>query len=161
MIRGLPLLLVFAAVACGVLVPRTPPFHAVPNSVAVSESVGDNLNFMYKNFTDEFILCIEGRRRGNGVLLEDFRMPHIARANPTKVWLKGSCKDAIADFHTHTDTPCYLSRTDTESFIERSGLPFAIVMCGQSRAAWWHISQVAIEEQAAPLDNQWVTWTTN
>lgn len=158
------MVLVFEVAACGVFVPHTPYVFNLPSAVEFNGSVSDNINLLYRNFEDEFVLCIEGQRYENTIALDDFRMPHHDLATPFDVDLKGSCDNAvaIAFFHTHPDSDCYLSRLDRKSFVEWSGLPFAIVMCGPSKAAWWHVNQVWVDDMNFPVFNdQWVTWATN
>ena len=145
------------------LAPSAPLEGAGP--VVVSPEVIDGWRFLYRFITEvEFVLCLEGRRSGDTVVVESFTLARMEAANSSSVRYQPCTSERyIGTAHNHppvttTKSLCYQSLPDRRSFEADSRAALDIVLCGEGRFLWvvrdhrdgtqQHGEAVALREQA-------------
>lgn len=111
--------------------------------VIVSPEVLDGWRFMYRFITEvEFVLCLEGRRSGETVYVESFRLARMEAANSSSVRYQPCVGDGyVGTAHNHppvttTKSLCYQSLPDRRSFEADNRAVLDIVLCGEDRFLW-------------------------
>lgn len=111
--------------------------------VVVAPEVFDGWRFLYRFVTEvEFVLCLEGRRVGENVLIESFTLARMEAANSSSVRYQ-PCTSAryIGTAHNHPPVTtakslCYQSLPDRRSFEADGRAELDIVLCGEGRFLW-------------------------
>lgn len=119
----------------------------------LTPEVSDNLALLFKKFDTEFVVCLEGERRGDDLVVTDFRFPHILLSETGRVQA-AACRPsrrALGTWHNHPAPRlslvagdasalarnCYLSRTDISDFQRRQGAHVTVVSCAPYTYAYW------------------------
>ena len=111
--------------------------------VVVSPEVLDGWRFMYRFITEvEFVLCLEGRRSGETIYIDGFRLARMEAANSSSVRYQPCLGDGyVGTAHNHppvstTKSLCYQSLPDRRSFEADNRALLDIVLCGEDRFLW-------------------------
>jgi hypothetical protein len=111
--------------------------------IVVPEEVLDGWRFLYRFVTEvEFVLCIEGRRNGEKIVVESFRLAHMEAQNSSSVRYQPCSGDRyLGTAHNHPPVPstkslCYQSMPDKRSFEADRRATIDIVLCGEDRFLW-------------------------
>ena len=125
-----------------------PETHSAANlvgagPVVVSDEILENWRFLYRFVTEvEFVLCLEGRKSGGKIYVEDFRLAHMEAANSSSVRYQPCASDRyIGTAHNHppvsnTKSLCYQSLPDRRSFEADGRAIVDVVLCGEDRFLW-------------------------
>lgn len=111
--------------------------------VVVAPEVLDGWRFMYRFITEvEFVLCLEGHRNGDNVVIEKFTLARMEAANSSSVRYQPCGSDRyVGTAHNHppvasTKSLCYQSLPDRRSFEADGRAMLDIVLCGEDRFLW-------------------------
>jgi hypothetical protein len=111
--------------------------------VVVSPDVLEGWKFLYRFVTEvEFVLCLEGRRNGETVVIEGFTLARMEAANSSSVRYQPCASDRyVGTAHNHppvatTKSLCYQSLPDRRSFEADGRAVLDIVLCGEDRFLW-------------------------
>jgi hypothetical protein len=111
--------------------------------VVVAPEVLDGWRFMYRFITEvEFVLCLEGRRSGDEIYIESFRLARMEAANSSSVRYQPCAgPEYVGTAHNHppvttTKSLCYQSLPDRRSFEADNRAVLDIVLCGEDRFLW-------------------------
>lgn len=111
--------------------------------VVVPEEVLDGWRFLYRFVTEvEFVLCLEGRRSGDRIYVEAFRLARMEAQNSSSVRYQPCTSDRyVGTAHNHppvtaSKSLCYQSMPDKRSFDADSRAILDIVLCGEDRFLW-------------------------
>jgi len=136
--------------------------------LVLEPEIADNLALLFRKFDTEFVVCLEGERRGADLYVTDFRFPHILLSETGRVQA-AACKPnerAIGTWHNHPPPHislaasdmaaltrnCYLSRTDIADFQRRESAAVTVVSCAPYTYAYWTRDDlVAVGEDVALL----------
>lgn len=111
--------------------------------VVVPEEVLDGWRFLYRFVTEvEFVLCLEGRRSGDQIYVEAFRLARMEAQNSSSVRYQPCTSDRyVGTAHNHPPVTankslCYQSMPDKRSFEADDRAVIDIVLCGEDRFLW-------------------------
>jgi hypothetical protein len=111
--------------------------------VVVPEDILEGWRFLYRFVTEvEFVLCLEGRKSGGKIYIEDFRLAHMEAANSSSVRYQPCASDRyIGTAHNHppvtsSKSLCYQSLPDRRSFEADARAVVDVVLCGEDRFLW-------------------------
>ena len=111
--------------------------------VVVAQEVLDGWHFMYEFVTEvEFVLCLEGRREGDKVFIDAFRLARMEASNVSSVRYQPCTSERyIGTAHNHPPVTtarslCYQSLPDRRSFEADTRAVVDIVLCGDDRFLW-------------------------
>jgi len=111
--------------------------------VVVAPEVVEGFRFLYRFVTEtEFVLCLEGRRAGDQIYIESFRLARMEASNSSSVrYQPCGGEHYIGTAHNHPPVPttkslCYQSLPDRRSFEADTRAVLDIVLCGDGRFLW-------------------------
>ncbi len=137
-----------------------PQARAVPTVLTVTPKVIDDMDLLFFRFGQddltgetrgEFIVCLEGEVRGDTLVVDDFRMPHMTRSTRTSAGMKpGSCSQyprLLGTLHSHPlgdkgEQHCTLSKRDVFTWLIHNSEQYEFLLCDNRLLAWWDRSQV-------------------
>lgn len=116
---------------------------AAARPVVVAPEVTDGFEFLYRFVNEtEFVLCLEGKRVGDRVLVTGFRLAHMKSTSVYKVsYSDCGNRDYVGTAHNHPPTVaetslCYQSDADQRTFLADGRALVDIVLCGTGRFLW-------------------------
>lgn len=112
-------------------------------TILVAPEVLDGWNFLYRFITEvEFVLCLEGRRQGDAIYIDGFRLARIEATSHNSVRYQ-PCTDEryVGTAHNHPPVEgrgslCYRSVPDRQSFERDLRAVIDVVLCGPDRYIW-------------------------
>ena len=126
--------------------------------VVVAPEVLDGWRFMYRFITEvEFVLCLEGKRSGDNIYIESFRLARMEAANSSSVRYQPCIgPEYIGTAHNHppvttTKSLCYQSLPDRRSFEADNRAALDIVLCGEDRFLWVVRDKAGTQQQGEAI----------
>lgn len=113
--------------------------------VLVAQEVVDGMDFLYRFITEtEFVLCLEGTRDDDRVIVDGFRLARMEATSANSVRYQ-PCDSPryIGTAHNHPPVGgsdkslCYQSEPDRRSFGMDPRALIDIVLCGDAKFKWW------------------------
>ncbi len=111
--------------------------------VVVAPDVVEGFRFLYRFITEtEFVLCLDGRRSGDRIYIEAFRLARMEASNSSSVRYQPCGGDHyLGTAHNHPPVPtdkslCYQSLPDRRSFEADTKAVLDVVLCGDGRFLW-------------------------
>lgn len=111
--------------------------------ISVKQEVLDGWRYLYRYITQvEFVLCLEGQKRGDTIYIDGFRLARMENESLTSVRYH-PCQDPryVGTAHNHPPTSdqaplCYRSLPDRRSFEQDERAIVDIILCGENRFLW-------------------------
>ena len=113
--------------------------------VLVVPEVIDGMDFLYRFITEtEFVLCLEGTREGDRIIVDGFRLARMEATSANSVRYQ-PCDSPryVGTAHNHPPVDgsdkslCYQSEPDRRSFGMDPRAVVDIVLCGDAKFKWW------------------------
>jgi hypothetical protein len=113
--------------------------------VIIAREVVDGMDFLYRFITEtEFVLCLEGSRDGDRIVVDGFRLARMEATSSNSVRYQ-PCDSPryIGTAHNHPPVNgsdkslCYQSEPDRRSFGMDPRAVVDIVLCGDTKFKWW------------------------
>lgn len=111
--------------------------------LVTSLTVKNGFEFLYSNVKEkEFVLCLEGVKKGSELTLTDFRLAEMPKATTESVsYTPCKSRSYVGTAHNHLphggQDMCYQSAPDRKSFVEDSRALIDVVLCGPRKFRWW------------------------
>lgn len=111
--------------------------------VIVTPEVREGWRYLYRYITEvEFVLCLEGRRSGDTIIIDGFRLARMENESSTSVRYHPCDSDRyVGTAHNHPPTGegnslCYRSMPDRRSFEQDLRAVVDIILCGPDQFMW-------------------------
>lgn len=123
--------------------------------IVVAPEVIEGWRFLYRFVTEvEFVLCLEGRRSGETVHIDGFRLARMEAANASSVRYQPCTSDRyVGTAHNHppastSKSLCYQSLPDRRSFEADHRAVIDIVLCGEEPVRFlWVVRERGAQRQ--------------
>jgi hypothetical protein len=123
--------------------------------IVVAPEVIEGWRFLYRFVTEvEFVLCLEGRRTGDNIHIDGFRLARMEAANASSVRYQPCTSDRyVGTAHNHppvstSKSLCYQSLPDRRSFEADSRAVIDIVLCGEEPVRFlWVVRESGAQQQ--------------
>ena len=111
--------------------------------IVISQEVLEGWRFLYSFITEvEFVLCLEGERHGDSIVVDGFRLARMENASVTSVRYHPCTSDRyVGTAHNHPPVEggaalCYRSLPDRRSFEQDERAIVDIILCGEEQYIW-------------------------